>query len=230
MNGPDADKVDLNTAGAQEAEQAERAENDNREQCARARVIRWAGEYLVRPHPDLGRNGPVCPFVEGSMKRDLFLVEHQAGRFVDPAEVAEILRGTKQRFLDREPRFGPDAQYKTILVAFPEMGEHTEVLDRAQALLKPEFTDVGLMIGQFHPRPPPLPGLWNQEFRPFYSPVPLLAVRHMVAGDLPFLNMESRFVMAYLKHWGGSVPHRLRGLADELCDRFELAVQPPAGG
>lgn len=53
-----------------------------------------------------------------------------------------------------------------------------------QAELKPEFTDLCLMIGQFHAQPPPLPGPWNEAFRPFYFPVPLLAVRHTVAGAI----------------------------------------------
>ena len=32
-------------------------------------VADWIKTYVVRPHKDLGRAGPVCPFVPGSLER-----------------------------------------------------------------------------------------------------------------------------------------------------------------
>ena len=32
-------------------------------------VADWIKSYVVRPHKDLGRAGPVCPFVPGSLER-----------------------------------------------------------------------------------------------------------------------------------------------------------------
>ena len=29
----------------------------------------WMSTFIVRPHEDLGRAGPVCPFVPGSLER-----------------------------------------------------------------------------------------------------------------------------------------------------------------
>src|SRR6185437_7878279 len=37
---------------------------------ALAVVARWVREYLMRPHPQLGRRGAVCPFVPISIELD----------------------------------------------------------------------------------------------------------------------------------------------------------------
>jgi hypothetical protein len=58
------------------------------------------------------------------------------------------------------------------------------------------------MIGEFHPGPPPAPGLWNADFRPMRSPLPLLAVRHMVAADTPFLRGDPEHLAAYRRRFG----------------------------
>jgi hypothetical protein len=192
------------------------------EESPEARIVRWAEEYLMRPHPDLGRGGAVCPFVDGSLQRGLFFVACHTGRFSDSREVAQLIRPYKAKFLELEPRPGAEAQYKTILILFPYMNGATEVLDQVQAELKPEFADLGLMVGQFHSRPPPLPGLWNTNFRPFHSPVPLIAIRFMVAGDFPFLKMEARFVTAYLRRWSGKVPLRLREPLQAACKNYQI--------
>ena len=39
-------------------------------------VVAWIRDYLCKPHPELGRDGPVCPFVPASIsKRLLFLAQ-----------------------------------------------------------------------------------------------------------------------------------------------------------
>jgi hypothetical protein len=192
------------------------------EESLEGQIVLWAEEYLARPHPDLGRGGAVCPFVDGSLRRGLFFITYHTGRFSDSREVAQLIRPYKTKFLELEPRRGAEAQYKTILILFPDMNEATEVLDQAQAELKHEFVDLGLMVGQFHSRPPSLPGLWNPHFRPFHSPVPLIAIRFMVADDFPFLQMEARFITAYLRRWSGSVPHRLREPLRVACENYQI--------
>jgi len=72
------------------------------------------------------------------------------------------------------------------------------LVDRTQELLKTEFVRGGLMVGEFHPGPPSAPGLWNKDFRPLRSPVPLLAIRHMVPSDRPFLTGNADHLAAYL--------------------------------
>jgi len=45
------------------------------------------------------------------------------------------------------------------------------------------------MLGEFHMRNNQ-PGLRNDDFFPLRTPIPCLAVRHMVPTDLAFLNVE----------------------------------------
>ena len=154
-------------------------------------VADWAHDYLTSPHPELGRSGPVCPYAGASLKKRLFYLTVQAAgpRSLDRAAVADAVARYRDWFADLAPTEEPARQYKTILILFPEVpaDDAPHVIDATQAALKPSFVDTGLMIGQFHPLPPAEGGLWNAEFRPLRCPVPLLAIRHMVPTDLPFL-------------------------------------------
>ncbi|GAA3854758.1 hypothetical protein GCM10022243_20300 [Saccharothrix violaceirubra] len=182
-------------------------------------VFDWAGEYLVGPHPELGRRGAVCPFTDTSLQRGLFWISVHPGVPHGPDELAELLLHYRDWFVDLAPTAGPAAQFKTILVLFPDLADHT-VVDRTQELLKPDYTQQGLMIGEFHPGPPDKAGLWNPAFRPLRSPVPLLAVRHMVPTDFPFLRDDDATVAAYLQRFGDRVPGHLRGDVSAAADRL----------
>ncbi|MGI5282886.1 DUF6875 domain-containing protein [Nonomuraea polychroma] len=162
-------------------------------------VVTWAREYLCRPHPELGRKGPVCPFAQTALDRGTFFLAVRPGRPTTD-EVAELLAGYRSWFqrLVSPPRVSP--QFRTILVLLPDAP--AEVVDAAQRALKPEYVEAGLMIGEFYPGPPPKPGLWNPDFRPLSSPVPLLAIRHMVVTDFPFLKDDPRQAAAYAERFG----------------------------
>src|SRR5690349_10201082 len=109
-------------------------------------VLEWARGYLSAPHPELGRRGNVCPYVPSSLRAGHFYVAVRPGA---TADVADTVRRHRDWFLDLEPRSGPEAQYKTILILFPDVAP--EQIDATQAALKPAFVDAGLMLGQFHP-------------------------------------------------------------------------------
>lgn len=191
-----------------------------------ARVIRWAREYLSVPHPELGRAGPVCPYVPSSLRSALFLVAVAPGAPRGPAEVADTVLLHRDWFHQIEPRDGREAQLKTILMLFPDMPviDAPTLIDATQEMLKPAFVADGLMIGQFHQAPPDQGGLWNPDFRPLRSPVPLLAIRHMVASDLPFLAGDRRFVASYLTQFRGTLPTRYRTEAATLASAFGLGA------
>ncbi|WP_397517290.1 DUF6875 domain-containing protein [Rhodococcus sp. UFZ-B548] len=55
-----------------------------------------------------------------------------------------------------------------------------------------------------------VPGLWNPEFRPQDAPFPMLAVRHMVASDFPFLRADPDWLQAYLDQFATEIPLRTR--------------------
>jgi hypothetical protein len=180
-------------------------------------VADWAEEYLSRPHPDLGRTGPVCPYVSTSLRRRLFyLTVCSGGAELYTGSGRERLRDViatyRDWFTDLDPSDGVSAQFKTILILFPDVSaaDAPDVIDRTQAALKPSFVEQGLMIGQFHQLPPAEGGLWNADFRPLRSPVPLLAIRHMVPSDLPFLTGDRRLLDGYRRVFGDDLPDRYR--------------------
>jgi hypothetical protein len=64
---------------------------------------------VVRPHKDLGRAGTVCPFVPGSLERNVLWLAPE--RIADPGEpdVVELVSGYKRlfRYADDGILFGP---------------------------------------------------------------------------------------------------------------------------
>ncbi|MEV6596607.1 DUF6875 domain-containing protein [Actinoplanes sp. NPDC051346] len=187
-------------------------------------VVRWAREYLCRPHPELGRRGPVCPYAQASLERGSFYLAVRRGTSIDAAALESLLVEYRDWFRRLEPVTGPGAQFKTILLVFPDLPVEAAaaVVDATQERLKPRYVADGLMIGEFHGGPPPKAGLWNADFRPLRSPLPLLAIRHMVVTDFPFLAGDRDLVAAYLRVFGQVLPAGLRRRAAAEAARWGL--------
>jgi len=169
-------------------------------------IATWSNSFLVAEHPDLGRDGPVCPFSKASMGHGLFLLAHLDGVTSNEAIAAAIYRyGDWYRDLSRsvDPA---RRKYLTFLVVLPDV-DATDAgeFDELQRDLKDHFVEDGLMIGQFHPVCE-RSGLWNANFRPLRSPIPLLAIRSMVREDLPFLVDTPAHFDAYTARFGATPP------------------------
>ncbi|WP_326651765.1 MULTISPECIES: DUF6875 domain-containing protein [unclassified Streptomyces] len=193
-------------------------------------VARWASDYLTNPHPELGRKGPVCPFAQASMDRGTFYLGLYRGVPADRNEVAATLTYYRDWFLEMGPSRGTAAQFRTMLVLFPDVpaDDLTRFIDESQEALKIDYVSHGLMIGEFHDAPPDKAGLWNDDFRPLHSPVPLLAIRHMVPTDLPFLSHDRDYMAAYLRRFSyDDIPARLRAMVDEAATTLGFEVPSP---
>ncbi|GII96968.1 DUF6875 domain-containing protein [Sinosporangium siamense] len=176
-------------------------------------LLRWAREYLCRPHPDLGRRGPVCPYAQTSIDKEQFYISVREDVPASAEALAASLELYRDWFVELAPRGSPRSLFTAILIAFPSLEKDDyHLIDDAQRLLKPAYVQHGLMIGEFHDGPPDKGGLWNPEMRPLRCPVPLLAIRHMVSTDLPFLRDDPDSVAAYLRLFADSVPSHLRGM------------------
>lgn len=192
-----------------------------------SRILQWANDYLCRPHPDLGRAGAVCPFTRPALRKDLLLLTVCRGTEFSVDDVIGLVRRHRDWFLQMEPRELPLAQYKFIGIIFPDIPEpaYLELIEATQARLKSEYVPLGLMIGEFHPGPPRQAGLWNPDFRPLRSPLPLLGTRHMVPTDWPFLRDDHAYVAAYLARFTEELfPSRAADDIRTAMDRFGLAV------
>lgn len=177
-------------------------------------VVDWIRAFLARPHPNLGRPGSVCPFVPIALNLNtIWMAEVETLPSFD--HICEIITEYRSLFQTTEPTKMPEAMNKTFLVVFPSLAasgaEGAALIDQVQAKLKRHFVEIGLMLGEFHPANE-TPGLRNPQFRPLRSPIPMLAIRHMVESDLPFLTRSRyspgercAFLRSYLFRLGGAL-------------------------
>jgi hypothetical protein len=153
-------------------------------------ILYYVREFLAKPNPKLGRKGPTCPFVPKSLQLDSIYLSVLGKEKVGGAtELEALLLGAIQTFKQLEPRSGPKASYKAIILVFPDMetADIPALIDGTQKKLKLNFVEEGLMLGEFHLRNN-VTGLHNDYFYPLRTPYPCLAIRHMVPSDIVFLN------------------------------------------
>lgn len=200
-------------------------------------VLDWVENFLARPHSDLGREGKVCPFVPESLARNTlqFFVVRLAEKNPDDTSIIEKhVQHFRDYFLSQERMEGKADIFRSLLMIFPDVtAEEAPVLiDSVQKKLKPSFVKEGLMLGEFHALNN-APGLRNPNFHPLRSPIPLLAIRHMVESDIDFLNRlidhpsaRIQFLTAYLQYLGSSLSavNRMRAQEALAAAEQEMAM------
>jgi hypothetical protein len=178
-------------------------------------VADWIKTFVATPHKDLGREGPVCPFVPGALERKtLWLAsEHIAGRSV--ADVVQLMNGYKTQFLHAPPIDGDGANYKVIVVIFTDLSA-----DRAKGLFAdvlkehavPSYVEDGILFGPFYEGNEGT-AIYNSGFRPFQSPMPFLFVRYGVISDWKFFLDNDDWLNRWAHRYGES---GAQALAEEL--------------
>jgi hypothetical protein len=180
-------------------------------------VADWIGSFVAKPHRDLGRDGPVCPFVPESLERkSLWLAsEHITGRTA--ADVVQLMNGYKTRFLHARPVDGEGAAYKSLVVVFPDLRDGARGIfdDVLRELAVPSYVEDGLVIGGFYENNEGT-AVYNQSFRPFTSPVPFLLMRHAVISDWKFFLDDENWLNRWAHRYGefavGALAEELRRL------------------
>ncbi len=117
-------------------------------------VADWIKAFVARPNKDLGRPGPVCPFVGGASEgQTLWLTPEQIANQSVP-DVVQLMNGYKKLLLRAQPTEGDDANYKAILVVFTDLSADRakDYMDdtQIQDLKKPEYAEDGLVLGEFY--------------------------------------------------------------------------------
>jgi hypothetical protein len=177
-------------------------------------VADWITTFVIRPHRDLGRAGPVCPFVPGALERKtLWLASAQIADRSVP-EVVELMNGYKSLFLGAEPT-GADEANKVIVVVFTDLSA-----DRAQGVFDdvleqlaiPSYAEDGIVFGPFYEGHEGT-AIYNSSFRPFQSPVPFLFVRQGVISDWKFFLDDQDWLNLWARRYGES---GAQALAEEL--------------
>lgn len=199
---------------------------------ALARIVMWVREFLANPHPELGRSGPVCPFAPAALNFDTVWLTEVTDTEVDLNTIGQILGTYREIFLQLEPKHGPPAMNKAVLIVFPNLGATGAALvDEVQLAHKAKFVEQGLMLGEFHAENMS-PGLRNEAFYPLRSPIPMLAIRFMVETDLPFLRRDLdppqtrvAFLRSYLRRLGGVMSRNNFDTAIESLLKAEMQAR-----
>jgi hypothetical protein len=178
-------------------------------------VADWTKTFVVRPHKDLGRPGPVCPFVPVALERKtLWLAaERSAGR--SAPDVIELIDGYKRLLLTAQPVTGDDANNKSIVVVFTDLPA-AQAKDFFGGVLQqigvPSYVNDGLVMGPFYEGDDGT-AIYNPNFRPFTSPVPFLLMRLAVISDWKFFLNNKDWLRLWARRYGESA---VETLADEL--------------
>jgi hypothetical protein len=178
-------------------------------------VADWTRAFVGKPHRDLGRAGPVCPFVPMAWEhKTLWLApERSAGRSMQ--DVMQLIDGYKRQLLAAQPVDGDDADYKSIVVVFTDLPA-AQAKDFFGGVLQqisvPSYVDDGLVMGPFYEGNDGT-ALYNPGFRPFTSPVPFLLMRRAVVSDWKFFLNNAEWLRLWASRYGESA---VEALADEL--------------
>jgi hypothetical protein len=200
------------------------------------RIVDWCENFLGKPSGLVGRTGNVCPFVpEALMRKSLkfaVITLTRTGAEAVP-QIEELIDACREHFLKRESADGKIDIFGSMVMIFPGITneEASRVIDPTQRELKPSFVREGLMLGEFHAFSS-TPGLRNPGFRPLRSPIPLLAIRHMVESDVDFLIAPSdpastrvKSLNAYLKFLGPSLSVASQIKATEALKQAEAEAE-----
>lgn len=171
-------------------------------------VRAWALEHLTQPLGEIGRDGPVCPYVGPAMRRDLIWVGRVSGARPWPPYVRLVIEDALELFSKLPPETGGSAVLRCLVTAMPDLPDY-RLIDDLHAALKTRFVERGLMLGQFYPGCTE-PGLWNKDYHPLDAPIPMLVVRTMMATDFPFLLSRPEWMSAYVKKFAPGVPEHVR--------------------
>ncbi|MFF7177356.1 DUF6875 domain-containing protein [Streptomyces sp. NPDC008121] len=181
-------------------------------------VESWLTEYISAAHPDIGRIGPICPFVAPSRKNRTMEIR---ARFVGHSPTLELIEEIARSSL-REYGLvswqGRNPMLRAMVVALPDLrSEDTKLLDEAQSRVKDEFVAQGLMVGQFHENCE-VPAARNLDFAVSKAPVPVLAIRAIALHDIFFLAEHRHWFEKYREKFGQFYTPQ----AMETEDRFRV--------
>jgi hypothetical protein len=152
-------------------------------------VMRWTNEYIGGPHPQLGRKGPICPFVHKTVLVDrLFIAFHDEIDGSSRRRMRGLVLAHAERLKKRLPETQPDGAFTSVVLVFPNLPDK-----RAQALedvfheIKSDLMASDVMSAAFH-KHSTKPSMHNPDFQVYRAPFPCFVLRHMDVRDIMFLG------------------------------------------
>jgi len=160
--------------------------------------VTWLNEYIGRPHPELGRNGDICPFVRTALRKQrMSFVVADHIRTPDVTEIKSLVLFEAFRLLrnlDESDRF---SELVTTNILLPSLkGDAAAVVHDVHTQTKSSLMRRGVMTAAFYPGYPK-PGIYNDNFPLYQSPFPVLVVRPMALHDIMFLSNDGAAFSEY---------------------------------
>lgn len=174
-----------------------------------ARLSGWLTAYPMNGHAELGRTGAVCPFVRQASKHDVLRIAiSPAG----PADEESTFAEMRSSFAEMEkiPKQKGRERLGAIAVGFPncDTPEGLAMLERVFQRHK-YYTIFHFRMMAYFYADNNIHGLWNPDFRPMRSPMPVLGVRYMVEQDAAFAAKHKIMTAPYLMRFGVNGARRL---------------------
>jgi len=154
--------------------------------------VQWLEEYIGQPHPELGRNGDICPFVNTALRKrkmSFVVLPH-----VQRANFAELRRRVLYeafrlpRRIEESDRF---AELTTTNVLLPNLtGPAAQVVHDVHTACKTSLMRRGVMLAAFYPGYEK-PAVYNPQFKLYQAPFPVIVLRPMALHDIVFLDNNS---------------------------------------
>ncbi|MFF2144918.1 DUF6875 domain-containing protein [Kitasatospora sp. NPDC058190] len=165
-------------------------------------VDTWLDEYISGSHPEIGRMGPICPFVAPSRKNRTMEIRTRFVGHSPTLELIEEIARSSMREYGLVSWQGRNPMLRAMVVALPDLrSEDTKLLDEAQTRVKDEFVAKGLMVGQFHENCE-VPAARNPHFAVSRAPVAVLAIRAIALHDIFFLADHRHWFEKYREKFG----------------------------
>jgi hypothetical protein len=165
-------------------------------------VLDWVRTYVGEPHPELGRSGPICPFVQAALNQDVLSVAFDEADGTSRIRVRGSLLAHSRRLVRSIAHDGTERNLKAFVLVFPRLHEDRfELLDEIQDEVKIDLMTKDLMVASHHPRST-RPAIWNPEFHVMRAPFAAFAVRPMDIRDVVFVGQNARVFARYRERYG----------------------------
>jgi heptaprenyl diphosphate synthase len=162
----------------------------------------WLSDYVMQPHPRLGRDGAVCPFAKPSADAGVMEFHSTPWHPGDGLDAMKRIAEQALELFESLPWRSANPNLRSLVVAITDLPRtQWHLVDEAHKTVKHRAVTVGLMLGQFHPECR-MPSVHNPDFPVNRSPVPLLAVRRMSLHDILFLGDRRSWFHAYQSRFG----------------------------
>lgn len=178
-------------------------------------VADWTKSFVIQRHKELGRPGPVCPFTPVAIEHKALWLAPERSAGLSKPQVIELIKGYQRLLLSNPPAEGEGAKNKSIVVVFTDLpaAHAKEFIGGAlEPIAIPSYVNDGLVMGPFFEGNDGT-AIYNPNFRPFQSPVPLLLMRRAVLSDWKFFLNNEEWFKLWARRYGES---GAKALADEL--------------